>query len=78
MTAETRTAWGIPQAQFVELGTLFAAAQELLQKAQSSDRTPVIIEQCREAFDARSDYGVRIYYGLSGAHRSLPVPLNQS
>jgi hypothetical protein len=50
--AETRTAWGIPAAQFQELGVVFAAAQALLQKAQSNERTPVITEQCREAFDA--------------------------
>jgi hypothetical protein len=42
MTAEVRTAWGIPQDQFLELGTLFGAAQTLLQKAESSDRTAVI------------------------------------
>ncbi|MDR2186308.1 MAG: hypothetical protein LBO80_11685 [Treponema sp.] len=52
LTAETRTAWGIPQTQYNELLNLFDTAQELLQKAQSSDRTPVINEQCREAFAA--------------------------
>jgi hypothetical protein len=52
MTADVRTAWGIPQTQYNELVTLFDNARTLLQKAQSSDRTPVINEQCREAFEA--------------------------
>jgi hypothetical protein len=47
-----RTAWGIPQNQYSELGVVFAAAQAKLQLAQSSERTPVITEQCREAFEA--------------------------
>jgi hypothetical protein len=53
--AEVRTAWGIPTDKFTELGNRFAAAQTLLQKAQSSDRTPVITGQCREAFEALSE-----------------------
>jgi hypothetical protein len=52
MDADTRAAWSIPAPQFADLGALFGAAQTLLQKAQSSDRTPVITEQCREAFEA--------------------------
>jgi hypothetical protein len=53
MDAATRTAWGIPADRFLELGNRFAAAQELLEKAVSAgDRTPVVTEQCREAFDA--------------------------
>jgi hypothetical protein len=52
MDSAARTAWGIPADQFTELGLLFATAQELLQKAKSSERTPVIDEQCREAFTA--------------------------
>jgi hypothetical protein len=52
MTAETRTKWNIPQDQFLELGTFFGAAQTFLQKAESSERTPVITEQCKEAFKA--------------------------
>jgi hypothetical protein len=51
MTAEVRTRRGIPQDQFTALNTLFTAAETLREKAQSSDRTPVITEQCREAFD---------------------------
>jgi hypothetical protein len=52
MTAEIRTAWNIPAGEFTELGLLFAAAQELLQKAKGGGRTAVINEQCREAFEA--------------------------
>ncbi|MDR2185944.1 MAG: hypothetical protein LBO80_09840 [Treponema sp.] len=52
LTAQLRTAWGIPQAQYNELLELFDTAQGLLQKAQSSERTPVINIQCREAFEA--------------------------
>jgi hypothetical protein len=55
MTTEVRTAWGIPADQFAALGTLFGAAQTLLQKAQSGDRSPVINEQCREAFEAMTE-----------------------
>jgi hypothetical protein len=53
--AEVRTAWGIPAAQFTELGNCFSTAQALLQKAGSSDRTPVITEECRVAFEALDD-----------------------
>ncbi|MDR2185199.1 MAG: hypothetical protein LBO80_05960 [Treponema sp.] len=52
LTAETRTAWGIPQAQYNELLDILDTAQDLLQKAESSERTPVITEQCKEAFEA--------------------------
>ena len=52
LIAEIRTAWNIPQAQFTELEQLYNAADGLLQKAQSSERTSVITEQCKEAFDA--------------------------
>jgi hypothetical protein len=51
-SADVRTVWGIPQAQFLELGAVFSTAQALLQKAESNERTPVITEQCREAFEA--------------------------
>jgi hypothetical protein len=50
-TAEVRTAWGIPADQFQELGTLYGAAQALLQKAQDEDtRTHVITVECQAAF----------------------------
>jgi hypothetical protein len=51
MNAERRTAWGVPAAEFTDLGLLFAAAQELLQKASDdTERTHVIIVQVQEAF----------------------------
>jgi hypothetical protein len=53
MTAERRTAWGVPAAEFTELGTLFGAAQTLLQKATDEDeRTRVITVECQAAFKA--------------------------
>jgi hypothetical protein len=53
MTTERRTAWGIPVAEFTELGTLFGAAQALLQKSQDeAERTHVITVQVEEAFKA--------------------------
>jgi hypothetical protein len=53
MDAETRTAWGVPSDEFIKLGSVYAAAQELLTKAMAEEeRTPVVTEQCREAFDA--------------------------
>jgi hypothetical protein len=53
LDSTTRTAWNIPQDRFLELGNRYATAQELLDKAKADDtRTPVINEQCREAFDA--------------------------
>jgi hypothetical protein len=54
MTVEVRTAWAIPQDQFTELQTLHGNADVLLAKAMSSERTAVITEQCREAFEALS------------------------
>jgi hypothetical protein len=48
--AAVRTAWGIPQEQFNELGAAYSEAQTKLQLAQSGERTSVITEQCREAF----------------------------
>jgi head-tail adaptor len=51
--AETRTRWGVPTDQFQELGTLFAAAQTLLQKsADEAERTHVITVQVQAAFKA--------------------------
>jgi hypothetical protein len=56
MTSERRTAWGIPAAQFTELGTLFDAARTVLQKAKDeAQRTPVVTAQCAEAFKALTD-----------------------
>jgi hypothetical protein len=56
MTSERRTAWGIPAAQFTELGLLFDAARTVLQKAKDdTQRTPVVTAQCAEAFAALMD-----------------------
>jgi hypothetical protein len=53
MTSERRTAWGVPAADFTELGTLFGAAQALLQKSQDeAERTHVITVEVQEAFKA--------------------------
>jgi hypothetical protein len=53
MTTERQTAWGVPAAEFTELGTLFTEAQALLQKAQNEDeRTHVITVECQTAFKA--------------------------
>jgi hypothetical protein len=53
LTAEKRTAWGIPQDEFIELGTLFAAAQEALTRAQDdAQRTPVVNALCNSTFAA--------------------------
>ncbi|MDR1106656.1 MAG: hypothetical protein LBL44_09890, partial [Treponema sp.] len=53
MTAERRAAWGIPAAEFTDLGLLFAPAQELLQKASDeAERTRVITVQVQESFEA--------------------------
>ena len=46
-----RAAWGIPDAEFTELRTLFTTADTCLQKAQDeSERTHVITAECEEAF----------------------------
>jgi hypothetical protein len=51
MTAERRTAWGIPQDQFTELQGLCDAADTLLQKAaDEAERTHVITVECQAAF----------------------------
>lgn len=47
-----RTAWGIPEAEFTELGTLSSTAQAFLQKAQDeAERTHVITVECHAAFN---------------------------
>ncbi|MDR1219844.1 MAG: hypothetical protein LBK73_09585 [Treponema sp.] len=53
MTGDRRTLWGIPDAEFTELGTLCSTAQTLLRKAQDeAERTHVITVECQEAFKA--------------------------
>jgi hypothetical protein len=73
MTGEKRTAWGVPQAQFTELETFYVAADGLLQKAVSGERTPVITEQCKEAFDALS-----VKMRFFKAHYFLVPPLTNA
>ncbi|MDR1985888.1 MAG: hypothetical protein LBP88_02815 [Treponema sp.] len=67
---EVLTNWGIPPAQFTELSSLFTAAEALLEKAQSNERTPVITEQCREAFAGLTEK-MRFFKG----HYFLTPPL---
>jgi hypothetical protein len=53
MTETRRTAWGVPQAEFTELGSLHDAAEALLEKAENEDeRTHVITVECEAAFAA--------------------------
>jgi hypothetical protein len=52
MTEARRTAWGVPEAEYTELGTLYSAAESILQKAMDkAERSHLITVQCREAFD---------------------------
>jgi hypothetical protein len=73
MTAEVRTAWGIPQTKYTEFVNLCDTAQTWLRKAESSERTPVITEQCREAFEALTD-GARSFKN----HYFLVPPLTKA
>ncbi|MDR1617950.1 MAG: hypothetical protein LBS06_02735 [Treponema sp.] len=53
LTLERRTAWGIPAAEFTEMGTLFGAAQALLLKSRNeAERTHVITVEVQAAFKA--------------------------
>jgi hypothetical protein len=55
LTEVRRTAWGIPGAEFTELGALCSAAQALLgQVKDDAERTRVITVECQEAFKALS------------------------
>jgi hypothetical protein len=45
-------AWGIPAAVMTTLGTLTQAAEQKLWQAQSNERTPVITQECKMAFEA--------------------------
>jgi hypothetical protein len=54
LTAARRTAWGISQDRYNELAELYEAAKAAYQKAQDDTRrTPVVTEECREAFGAQ-------------------------
>ncbi|MDR1506211.1 MAG: hypothetical protein LBI67_03835 [Treponema sp.] len=56
LTSERRTAWGIPAAEFTELGVRFDAARTVLQKSKDeSQRTQVITAECKAAFEALTD-----------------------
>jgi hypothetical protein len=55
LTAEQRTAWGIPADKFNALGTAYSNALVLFQKAASSERTAAITAQCQTAFKAMTD-----------------------
>jgi hypothetical protein len=53
LTLERQTAWGILAADYAALGTLFGAAQALLQKAEDdAERTHVVTVELQEAFGA--------------------------
>jgi hypothetical protein len=43
--------WGVPSADLPELNAFIAAADAALLQAKSSDRSPVVTAQCREAFE---------------------------
>jgi hypothetical protein len=44
------TEWGVPAADITELNGFITVADAAMQLAESSDRSPVITAQCREAF----------------------------
>jgi hypothetical protein len=51
MTADRRTLWGVPSDEFIELGSLYAAAQALLRKAMDeAERTHVVTVEVQKAF----------------------------
>jgi hypothetical protein len=53
LTAERRTAWGIPPERFTELTGLFEAARILLRRTgDETERTRVVTVKCRAAFKA--------------------------
>jgi hypothetical protein len=55
VTEERRTGWGIPKAEYQELGALFGAAQTLMNRVQDkAERTHVLVVECQEAFKALS------------------------
>ena len=45
------TQWSVVPTETTELNNLTTAAETILTKAQSNERTPVITAQCKEAFD---------------------------
>jgi hypothetical protein len=56
ITAERRTLWGISAEEWTALQSLFATAEEWLQKAQDvAERTHVVTVECGEAFRLLED-----------------------
>jgi hypothetical protein len=55
LTADQRTAWGIPAANFTALGSAYSEAKILLEKATSSERTAAITAECQAAFKTMID-----------------------
>ena len=54
LTSARRTAWGVPQDRYNELTELYDDARAAFQKVQDdAQRTPVVTEECREAFGAQ-------------------------
>lgn len=49
--ASKGAAWNVPPAEISELGALAAAAEPVLQKAKSTERSQVVTAECRAAFD---------------------------
>ena len=51
LTETRRTAWGIPAAEYTELRTLYALADEVFERARDkSERTHVLTVECQVAF----------------------------
>jgi hypothetical protein len=56
ITPENAVAWGIPDAVMTTLGTRTQTAEQKLWQAQSSERTPVITQECKAAFKSLKDH----------------------
>jgi hypothetical protein len=50
LSSSTPPPFGVPQTEVDSLGTLTTQAEKSLEQAQSGERTPVIIAQCRDDF----------------------------
>jgi hypothetical protein len=55
ITPESAAAWGITAAVMTNLGAFTQTAELKLWQAQSSERTPVITQECKMAFEALKD-----------------------
>jgi hypothetical protein len=67
------TQWGITPADVSELGDLIEDAEKWLGRAMSSDRTPVINAQCKEAFD-----GLTAFMRKLKARKFFSPPLTEA